>query len=190
MALGDLSLEEDEFKPKLRENERIVRRFETEEGWHAILHRDGIGASQLFKTAYKRSLFRNPVLTNQRLILFKDGDIDYEVSLENILEATPSRHLRIGTPYLTLQLNDGATIHLVFESISERLYIGAAVEAAMAWKYAKEWATEIRTQKNSATSATSSAESRKDCRNQVLPGMWAQLPLEAAFCLQCGVKQS
>jgi len=136
------------LEPRLRENEKIVETLE--EGWHAVLHRDPISTRELFKTAYRRGLFRTPVLTNQRLLFLKGDVIDYELPLAEILESRSDRHLRIGTPYMTLRLRDGSDIRIVFECIQERVLIGAAVEAEIAWRFAKQWAKKISLQSGSA----------------------------------------
>ena len=57
---------------------------------------------------------------NQRILFLKNDEVDYEISLEDILKAEIKRVMRIGDPYLRLNLKNGKTIHMVFESIGER----------------------------------------------------------------------
>jgi len=134
---------------RLRENEVIIKTLK--EGWHVVRHGEKI---EWFKTAYRRKFFRRPVLTNQRFVLLRNGDIDYEVPLQSIVEATFRpfrRHLRLGTPYLRLELKDGSIIHIVFENITQRILDafsphGARVEDLTAERLAKEWVNEINLQ--------------------------------------------
>ncbi len=129
---------------KLRENERIVKT--AEDGWHVILHREAIGMRELSKTAYRRELFRNPVLTNQRLVLLRNKQIDYEIPLQKIVQTTCQSYLKISTPYLKLQLGDGTVMNIVFECLTERVFFGSAVESEISRRITKEWVNEMNRQ--------------------------------------------
>ncbi len=101
----------------------------------------------MVKNCIQRSLFRQMLLTNQRLLFLKNEEIDSEISLTNIKEATFKRYARFGTPYLRLTLQDGNTTHLVFESLIQRT-LGAFVPRARAEdteaeRIVKEWEKEI-----------------------------------------------
>ena len=131
------------MEPKLRENEVVVKKLG--EGWHVIRHGEKI---EWLKTAYKRKLFRQPILTNQRLVFLKDGEIDSEIPLENIALAESKRYIHLGTPYLKLVLKDGSIVHMVFENIYQRaldsvLGGGYSAEDTDAARFSKEWANEI-----------------------------------------------
>jgi len=132
------------LEPKLREGEVAVKTLG--EGWHAVCHGNKF---QWSKTMYRSKLYRNSVLTNQRLVLLKDSEIDYEVSLENIVKAVPKKVLW-HQPYLKLELKDGNTVIVVFESVVQRIVggiggsgLGDTLEAE---RIAKEWAAEINLQ--------------------------------------------
>jgi hypothetical protein len=171
-------MEEDEdevLQPTLNVNERIVKTLN--ENWYVVLHLQPIGMRQLFKTAYRRGLFRKVMLTNHRLLLIKEGKITNEVSLANIIDVMPHRFLRIAEPYLTLQLNDGSTIHLVFGCMTERIMFRAAVESEIGWRHAREWARRINAQ--SRVAKTTSTNS---------PHILIDTPAETEHCSQCGVE--
>jgi len=130
------------MESKLRENEVIIKTLK--EGWHAVLHGSKY---QWSKTMYRFKLFRNPVLTNQRLVLLKGSEIDYEVPLENIVEATHGKALWT-QPYLRLGLKDGNAHVIVFECLTQKIIhsqygLGDSIEAE---RITKEWAEEINLQ--------------------------------------------
>ena len=61
------------------------------------------------------------VINLQHYILFlKNEEVDYEISLEDILKAETKRAMRTDDPYLKLNLKNGKPIHMVFKSIRER----------------------------------------------------------------------
>jgi len=129
---------------KLRENEVIAKTLG--EGWHAVCHGNKF---QWSKTMYRSKLYRNPVLTNQRLVFLKDSEIDYEVVLENVVEAIPKKVLW-HQPYLELELKDRNTVIVVFESVVQRIVggidgsgLGDTLEAE---RITKAWAAEINLQ--------------------------------------------
>ena len=101
-----------EYKPR---KEVVIKKIK--EGWHSIRHDKKV---KLVKTAYKTNLWRQPILTNQRILFLKNDAVDCEISLEDILKAEIKRVMRIGDPYLRLNLKNGKTIHMVFKSIRER----------------------------------------------------------------------
>ncbi len=100
------------YKPRKGE---VVKKIK--EGWHAIRLDEKV---KWFKTAYKTRRWRRPILANQRILFLKNDEVDYEISLEDILKAEIKRVMRIGDPYLRLNLKNGKTIHMVYESIRER----------------------------------------------------------------------
>jgi len=132
------------LEAKLREGEAVVKTLG--EGWHAVCHGNKF---QWSKTMYRSKLYRIPVLTNQRLVLLKDNEIDYEVALENVVEAVPKKVLG-HQPYLKLELKDKNTVIVVFESVVQRIAggidgsgLGDTLEAE---RITKAWAAEINLQ--------------------------------------------
>ena len=184
------------MKFELRENETAVKT--SQDMWHVVQHGEKIGAREMFKAAYKQSLFRTPLLTNQRLVLLKDREIDYEIPLDNVAEVTSHRQLKIGTPYFRVESTDGEVVNIVFECITERVVFGAAVESEIAWRMTKEWVTEINRQANmiakgtktigyrSARTRTPALESTAGARHCTKCG--ANLPLDAGYCPDCGAE--
>lgn len=131
---------------RLKEGEVITKKLR--EGWHAIQHKEKI---KWFRTAYKTKLWRNLILTNQRILFLKNDEINYEIPLENVLKAESKRVMKMGSPYITLQLKDGNLIHVVFESIRERVWdslLGVPLEPQTASRMTKEWEKEINLQIN------------------------------------------
>lgn len=170
---------------KLRENERIIKT--AEDKWHVILHLEAIGTRELFKTAYKRELFRKPVLTNQRLVLLENEQIDCEIALEKIVQATSHSYLKISTPYMKLQLRDGTAMNIVFECVTERVLFGSAVEAEIARRITKEWVNEINRQRSSLV-----VEGRTiDIRPSYSTGSQVtDMAAGGKYCIECGVSLS
>ena len=120
---------------RLRDGEFVVKALDAEEGYHVVLHGEKI---EWFKTAYQSKYFRTPLLTNHRLLFLKGNEVDYEMPLENIREAFYESTL--GTnPRIRLYLQDGSILHVVFESISSRVFLGSAMEDAGAQRLSKEW---------------------------------------------------
>jgi hypothetical protein len=132
---------------KLRENEFVVKTLDTEEGYHAILHGEKI---EWFKTAYQFKYFRTTLLTNHRLLFLKGSEIAYEVSLKNI-EQTVYESMLGTNPRIRLNLKaGGGVLHIVFESISSRVFLGNAMESAGAERLSKEWIEAIDLQRKEA----------------------------------------
>ena len=100
------------YKPRKGE---VVKKIKA--GWHAIRLGEKV---KWFKTAYQTRRWRRPILANQRILFLKNDVVDCEISLEDILKAEIKRVMRIGGPYLRLNLKNGKTNHMVFESIGKR----------------------------------------------------------------------
>jgi hypothetical protein len=154
---------------KLRDGELVVKALDAEEGYHVVLHGEKI---DWFKTAYQSKFFRNPLLTNFRLLFLKGNEVAYEILLDSIegiiYEST------LGTnPRIRLDLKDGSVLHVVFESISSRVFLGNAMEDAGAERLSKEWIEAINLQ-NKKTKAGS---------EMYLP---APPPRYSPECSQCG----
>ena len=167
------------MESKFGENEVVVKKLG--EGWHVIRHGEKI---EWLKTAYRRKLFRQPILTNQRLLFLKDGDIDSEIPLENIALAESKRYLRLGTPYLKLVLKNGSIVHMVFENISQRaldtvLGGGYSAEDTNAARFSKEWANEINRR-------VKDLETRQLHEAKTLPPPPPPPPTIAQICPVCG----
>lgn len=131
-----------EFKP--RKGEVVVK--EIREGWHAIRHGEKV---KWLRTAYKTKLWRQLILTNQRILFLKDDEVAYELSLEDILKAETKRVMRFGDPYLRLHLKNGELAHVVFESIRERAWgsiLGVPTEMGTASRITEDWTNEINSQ--------------------------------------------
>jgi hypothetical protein len=138
----------------------------------------------MFKTAYKRSLFRTPVLTTQRLVLLQNKEVDREIRFDSIVEVTSHRQLKIGTPYFRLEFGDGKVINIVFECISERVLFGAGVESEIAWRMTKEWVAEINRQANMVTKSTR----RVDSRSTRIKALISESTAGAGYCGKCGIR--
>ncbi len=135
---------------KLRDGEFVVKALDAEEGYHVVLHGEKI---QWFKTAYQSKYFRTPLLTNYRLLFLKGNEVDHEMALEKIEEAVYKSTL--GTnPRIRLNLKDGSVLHVVFESISSRVFLGSAMEDAGAQRLSKEWIEAIDLQSRKAKSGS------------------------------------
>jgi hypothetical protein len=178
---------------ELRRNEIVIMTLE--EPWHVVLHAGKMDIREMLKTAYRPSLFRTPILTDQRLVLLKGNEIDYEVPLGKI-NATSHRQLKIGTPYLRLQSGNSELVDIVFECITERVSFGAAVEAEIAWKMTKKWVGGIN-QANMRTKKTSSIESQSGTDttlnttiSEYCTECGINLPSDANYCPGCGRQQS
>jgi hypothetical protein len=63
------------------------------------------------------------MLTNQRVVFLKGEDIDYEVPLENIMQAVPDR-TGVRNPYLRLELRDGDAISIAFGCVGWKMFLG------------------------------------------------------------------
>jgi len=143
-------MEKATLQSKLRENESIIKSLR--DGWHVIRHGEKI---EWFKTAYRRRLFRNLVLTNQRLVFLNLGEIDYEIPLGTVAEAVHPKGKLLSKPYFKLILEDGTVMHVVIECLTMRVldsvsYPGSAMEQVEAEKMAKEWAAAINLQLKAA----------------------------------------
>jgi len=166
------------LESKLSEGEVIVKTLG--EGWHAVRHGEKI---EWFKTAYKRKLFRKPVLTNQRLVFLNNEDIDYEIPLEDIVQTTSKRYLRLGTPYLRLELKNGNIIHIVFENISQRvldaIFAGGYAEDANQIRLVKAWADEINLH-------VKEMKTRQLYKAKIFPPPPPPTPATSPICPGCG----
>lgn len=167
---------------ELREDETVVKT--PEDKWHVVQYGEKFGAREMFKTAYRKSLFRIPLLTNQRLVFLKSGEIDHEIPLDSIAEVTSHRQLKIGTPYFRLEFGDGKVINIVFECISERVLFGAGVESEIAWRMTKEWVAEISRQANMVTKRTR----RVDSRSTRTKALISESTAGAGYCGKCGIR--
>jgi hypothetical protein len=173
--------DERELTFELREDETVVKT--PEDKWHVVQYGEEFGTLEMFKTAYRRSLFRTPLLTNQRLVLLKDREMDHEIPLDNIAKVTAHRQLKIGTPYFRVELVDGKVINIIFECISERVLFGAGVESEIAWRMTKEWVAEINRQVNMAIKRTRRISSRSTRTKS--PRL--QSTVDAGYCGECGI---
>jgi hypothetical protein len=167
---------------ELREDETVVKT--PEDKWHVVQYGEKFGTREMFKTAYRKSLFRIPLLTNQRLVFLKNREIDHEIPLDNIAEVTSHRQLKIGTPYFRLEFGDGKVINIVFECISERVLFGAGVESEIAWRMTKEWVAEINRQANMVTKRTR----RVDSRSTRIKALISESTAGAGYCGKCGIR--
>jgi hypothetical protein len=140
-----------EMQFNLRDGEFVVKALDAEEGYHVVLHGEKI---EWFKTAYRPEYFRTPLLTNRRLLFLKEKKIDYEIPLDNIQEAIFKSTLGTNAR-IRLDMKDGGVLHIVFESISSRVFLGNAMENAGAERLSKDWIEAINFQiKNEAGSVT------------------------------------
>jgi len=166
---------------ELREDETVVKT--PEDKWHVVQYGEKIGILEMFKTAYRKGLFRTPLLTDQRLVLLKDREIDHEIPLDNIARVTSHRQLKIGTPYFRLESVDGKVTNIVFECISERVLFGAGVESEIAWRMTKEWVAEINRQASMAIKRTRRISSRSIRTKSPI----SQSVVDAGYCGKCGI---
>ncbi len=134
---------------QLRDGEYVVRNLDPEEGYHVILHGEKI---EWLKAAYRTKLFRTPLLTNYRLVFLKENenDVDYDVPLQDIEKIDYEGGVLGMNPRIKLILMDGSLLQVVFESISSRVYLGAAWEAAGAQRLSKEWKEAIDNERRKA----------------------------------------
>lgn len=168
------------MKSRLREDEIVVKKLK--DGWHAVRHGKSFEWS---KTMYRFKLFRNPVLTNQRLLFLKDDAIKHEIPLDNITKAEYKTKLRTN-PYIRLELQDGNATIIVFESLSQRIWDsiiqvhGEVIDGQM---ITKEWVNEINRQIRNPISKESKPETLKIiyCKS-----CGAEAQKEDYFCNQCG----
>ena len=131
-----------EFKP--RKGEVVVKKIR--EGWHTIRHGEKV---KWLGTAYKTKLWRQLILTNQRILFLRDNEVEHELLLEDVLKAETKRVMRFGDPYLRLHLKSGELAHVVFESIRERAWgsiLGVPTEMGTALRITEDWTSEINSQ--------------------------------------------
>ena len=137
---------------KLKDGEWVVKALDAEEGYHVILHGEKI---EWFKTAYRPKYFRTPLLTNNRLLFLNGNEADYEVPLDSI-EGIVYKSTLGTSPRIILDLKDGRVLHVLFESISSRVYLGSAMEDAGARRLSKAWIEAIDLERKKAISGSES----------------------------------
>lgn len=128
------------FEP--RENEVVIKTLETEKDWYAVRHGRKFEWS---KSMFRFELLRKLVLTNQRIIFLKDEEIDYEIPLEDIVEAVPDRVGFAGNPYLRLELKNGDAVSIIFQCVGVRSFMGIFLLSKQK-NLTKKWIEEINLQ--------------------------------------------
>jgi len=93
---------------KLKENEAIIKTLEKD--WKVVRHGKEFEWSKAF---FRFELLREPVLTNQRLILRKNNELEYEIPLSNI-DSIERISPFFGNPYIKVALSDGEIFSLAF----------------------------------------------------------------------------
>jgi len=128
------------LESKLKENEIIVKTLEKD--WHAVRHGRKFEWS---KSMFRFELLRKLVLTNQRVVFLKEGEIDHEIPLENIREVILDS-IGTGNPYLRMELKNGDAVSIFFPCVGMKMFLGAFYLIGKQRRLTKEWADAINNQ--------------------------------------------
>ena len=93
---------------KLRESEVVIKKLEKD--WRIVLHGKKFEWSKAF---LRFELLRDPILTNQRLVILENSEVEHEIPISSI-ELIERVSSLIGMPYVRIKLLDGKTFSLAF----------------------------------------------------------------------------
>ncbi len=124
-------------KFSLLESEEIE--LELENDWQVIQHGESFEWS---KSMFHFELLRKPLLTNKRIVLLKDNEIDFELPID-LLNSVEVKALFSGNSYLKLHLKNGDVTSFMFVCTGAKMFLGTFYLAGKYRTILNQWVESI-----------------------------------------------